>query len=108
IEVRFLDRTLGDGDVLLPPGSPFPELLYLSHLNLFEVWMGERTHRGSEVPVLHPGKALRARIAWWLEKGSRLVYALGDESTDFSGDLGGAEQVGQVLRREHEAARGRA
>jgi hypothetical protein len=107
-EVRFLEHTLGDRDVLLAPGSPFPEMLYLSHLNIFEISRGEPTHRGSEVPVLHPGDALRARVAWWLANGSRVIYALGDESTDFSGDVGGAEKERQIFWRNETAAGERA
>ncbi len=107
-EARFLGHTLGERDVLLTPGSPFPEMLYLSHLNVFEVSTGEPTHRGSDVPVLHPGEALRARIAWWLGNGRRVIYALGDELTDFSGDLGGAEKEHQIFWRNEAAARERA
>lgn len=107
-EVRYLEQSLGDRDVLLTPGSPFPEMLYLSHLNVFEVSMGEPTQRGSEVPVVRPGEQLRARIASWVANGSRVIYALGDESTDFTGDLGGAEKERQIFWRNETAARERA
>jgi hypothetical protein len=104
-EVRFLDETFGRRDVLLTPGSPFPEMLYLSHLNVFEVSLGQSTHPGSEVPVLRPGATLRARVAWWLGNGRRVFYALGDDTTDFTGDVGGAEKERQIFwRDELEAA----
>jgi hypothetical protein len=107
-EVRFLEQTLGRGDVLLTPGSPFPEMLYLSHLNALEVSLGDPTHNGTEVPLLHPGDVLRARVAWWLSHGSRVFYALGDDSTDFTGDVGGAEKEHQIFWRPETAARERA
>jgi hypothetical protein len=107
-EVRFLEQVMGDRAVLLTPGTPFPEMLYLSHLNLFEVSTGEATHRSNDVPVLHPGEALRARIAWWLGNGRRVIYALGDESTNFTGDLVGAEKERQIFWRNELAARERA
>ncbi len=107
-EVRFLEGTLGRGDVVLTPGSPVPEMLYLSHLNAFEVSLGDPTHNGTEVPLLHPGDALQARVAWWLGHGSRVFYALGDDSTDFTGDVGGAEKERQIFWRPETAARERA
>jgi hypothetical protein len=106
--VRFLEGALGNRGVLLTPGSPFPEMLYLAHLNVFEVSAGGSTHPGNEAPVLHPGPALRARVAWWLANGSRVIYALGDDTTDFTGDLGGAEKERQVFWRDETAARERA
>jgi hypothetical protein len=103
-EVNYLERILGPHDVLLTPGSPFPEMLYLSHVNIFEISPGEPTHPGNEVPVLHPGVALRGRIAWWLDHGVRVFYALGDTVTDFTGDLGGAEKEHQIFWRPEIAA----
>ena len=107
-EVRFLEQTLHDRDVLLTAGSPFPEMLYLSHLNVFEISAAGPTHPGSEVPVLQPGEALRARVAWWLGRGSRVLYALGDDSTDFTGDVNGAEKEHQIFWRDETTARERA
>jgi hypothetical protein len=107
-EVRYLEQTLGPRDVLLTPGSPFPEMLYLSHLNVFEVSANESTHSGSEVPVVHPGPTLQARIAWWRAHGSRVFYALGDDSTDFAGDISGVEKEHQIFWRPETAARDRA
>ena len=107
-EVRFLEQALGPRDVLLTPGSPFPEIFYLSHLNVFETSLGGSTHQGNEVPVLNPGAPLRARVAWWLGHGTRVFYALGDDSTDFTGDVSGAEKEHQIFWRPETAARERA
>ena len=107
-EVRFLQRTLGPRDVVLTPGSPFPEMFYLSHLNLIEVSTDSSTHPGTDVPLAHPGPVLRARIAWWLDNGGRVFYAVGDESTDFTGDVGGAEKGRQIFWRPETAAAERA
>ena len=57
-EVRFLQPTLGPRGVLLTPGSPFPEIGYLSHLNIIEVSSGAPTHPAHEALVVHPGAAL--------------------------------------------------
>jgi hypothetical protein len=57
--------------------------------------------------VLKPGETLRARVAWWLGNGSRVLYALGDESTDFTGDVSGAEKESQIFWRSETAARDR-
>ena len=108
VESRFLQRLLGPRDVLLTPGTPFPEALYLSHLNVLEVSDGAASHPSPEVPVVRPGPELRARIAWWLGHGGHVYYALGDESTDFEGDVSGAEKVRQVFWRPETDARERA
>jgi hypothetical protein len=107
-EVNFLEQTLSPRDVLLTPGSPFPEMLYLSHLNSLEVSLDKPTHPGTEVPLLHPGAVLQARVAWWLTHGSRVFYAFGDDSTDFTGDVGGAEKEHQIFWRPETAAHERA
>jgi hypothetical protein len=108
VEVHFLGAALAPRDVLLTPGSPFPEMLYLAHLNIFEVSASASTLPSSEVPVVHPGPTLCARIAWWLAHGARVFYARGDDSTDFAGDLGGAEKEHQIFWRPETAARERA
>jgi hypothetical protein len=107
-EVRFLQELLGPRDVLLTPGAPFPEMLYLAHLNILEVSAGGSSHGDFEVPVVYPGAVLRARIAWWLAHGGRVYYALGDESTDFTGDVSGAEKERQIFWRPESVARERA
>jgi hypothetical protein len=107
-EVRFLQQALGPHDVLLIPGSPFPETLYLSHFNIFEVSAGASSGLGSEVPVLRPGAVLRARIGWWLAHGGRVFYALGDESTEFTGDVSGAQKRHQIFWRPETTVRERA
>jgi len=107
-EVRFLQTLLGPRDVLITPGSPFPEMLYLSHVNVVELSAAAPSHPAAEVPVVRPGAVLRARIAWWLAHGARVIYALGDESTDFTGDVTGAEKEHQIFWRPEIAARERA
>jgi hypothetical protein len=107
-EVRFLHGWLGRRDVLLTPGSPFAEMLYLAHLNLFEVSLDKPTHPSPEVPVLHPGAELQARVAWWRAHGGRVFYALGDESTRFTDDVPGAEKRVQIFWRPEAEAPARA
>ncbi len=108
-EARFLDNLLQPRDVLLTPGTPFAEMLYLAHLNMFEVSTGKPAREGGpEVPVLRPGPVLRARVVWWLAHGGRVFYARGDDSTDFSGDVTGAEKEQQIFWRPETAARERA
>jgi len=107
-EVHFLRTLLGPHDVLLTPGSPFPEMLYLAHFNVAEVSLGDAAHWGTEVPVLHPGGPLSGRVAWWLSHGSRVFYAFGDTTTDFAGDVGGAEKEHQIFWRPETVARERA
>jgi hypothetical protein len=83
-------------------------MFYLSHLNIIEVSADAPTHPGTEVPLLRPGTLLRARVAWWLDHGGRVFYALGDESTDFKGDIGGAEKSRQIFWRPETDAAARA
>lgn len=98
-EVRYLQRALGRRDVLLTPGTPFPEMLYLAHFNLFEVALDQPSHWSPEVPVLQPGPELRARVAWWVGHGGRVLYALGDASSDFEYDVSGAQKMVQIFWR---------
>jgi hypothetical protein len=103
-EVQFLQHTLAARDIVLTPGSPFPELFYLSHLNVLEVAAEEPTHPGTDSPVVRPTSVLRDRIGWWLAHGSRVFYAVGDRATDFVGDVSGAEKGRQIFWRPETAA----
>src|SRR6185369_13840890 len=106
-EVRFFETTLGPRDVLLVPGRLYAEVLYLSHFNIIEV-SAEASRPAADVPLVHPGPMLRARIAWWLDHGGRVYYALGDDTTDFTGDVGGAQKARQIFWRSELTARERA
>ena len=107
-ETRFLQETMGTRDILLVPGSPFPEVLYLSPLVLFELADGSTDRSMGDVPVLEITPALRARIGWWLGNGRRVFLAMGDETTDFTGDVNGAEKEKQIFWRPELEARERA
>ena len=108
VETRYLQQLLGPRDVLITPGTPFPETLYLGHLNVFELSDDGASHPSPEVPVVHAGPELRARIAWWRGHGGRVFYALGDEATDFTGDISGATKSRQVFWRPESRAAERA
>lgn len=107
VEARYLQQMLGPRDVLVTPGTPFPEVLYLAHLNVFELSQDGASHPSPEVPVVQAGPELRARIAWWRAQGGRVFYALGDEAADFTGDVSGAAKERQVFWRPETTAAAR-
>ena len=107
-EVRFLEQVLGPRDVVLVPGSPFSEMLYLGHMTFFELSDGGTSSNAGEAPVVGPGPTLRARVGWWIAKGGHVFYAQGDDSSDFTGDVSGAEKGRQIFWRPETLARERA
>lgn len=84
-EARFLSRLMRPGDVLVVPGSPFPELTYLRHLDILRV--GTDGAKDTDVPTVEAG-LLAPRLAGTLEQGRRVFFAPGDQEASFTGDVG--------------------
>jgi len=99
LETLFLDDTLREQDVLVVPGCPCPELLYLKHLNVLGVTdrPAESGGRSCETPMVLPDSSFLDRLAWYRARGSRVLYTNGDVETDFGGDASGAEKSAQVF-----------
>ncbi|MDD5627820.1 MAG: hypothetical protein PHU21_02060 [Elusimicrobia bacterium] len=102
-EVRFLDRLLRPGDVLLVPGGPFPELTYLRHLDLLRVGAGGP--KDSEIPLVE-GDRLAAAVTSFLAQGRRVFFAPGDVEARFTGDVG-TQKRRQIFAAAGDAGRRR-
>lgn len=102
-EVRFLGEQLGPKDVVLTPGCPFPEMQYDAPITLIEVRASGVEDGSCEVPRACIDRTLHDRVAWWTANGSRVLFALGDDVTDFGGkgagadNPNGAEKVSQIF-----------
>lgn len=107
-EVRFLQSTLGPRDVLIVPGALFPEMLYLSHFNVWELRETDSQEGPGDQPLVRPDATLAARIELWRSHGSRVLFALGDDTADFVGDPVGAAKERQIFWRPETLGRERA
>ncbi len=109
LETLFLDDALGEQDVLVVPGCPSPELLYLKHLNVLGVTdrPAESGGRSCETPMVLPDPSFLDRLAWYRARGSRVFYTNGNVETDFGGDASGAEKSAQVFHSQSYLARDR-
>ncbi len=99
VETRFLGEALRAQDVLVVPGCPYIELLYLKHVNVLGVT--DRPVSAHDEPCRSPmvlaDSSLLDRLAWYRSRGSRVLFTDGDLETDFTSDASGAEKRAQVF-----------
>ena len=96
-EVQFLDARMRPKDVILTPGCPFPEMQYLTPLNLVELRSSGVGADSCQVPYACVDRTLRDRGDWWTTHGSRVFMALGDETTNFTSDEDWGEKRRQIF-----------
>jgi hypothetical protein len=102
-EVLFLRERLGPNDVVLTPGCPFPEMQYDAPITLIEVRASGVEATSCDVPHACIDHTLRDRVGWWTASGHRVLFALGDDVTDFRGNAtgsdnpNGAEKMRQIF-----------
>ncbi|MBI5209584.1 MAG: tetratricopeptide repeat protein [Elusimicrobia bacterium] len=77
-EVRSLESLLGPRDVLLLPGSPYPEALYLRHFNILDIGDWDDGPPFPEVPRARPGPGLLERVDSYLRRGRKVFFSAGD------------------------------
>jgi hypothetical protein len=93
-EALFLDGLLKSGDVLVLPGRPLPDLLYLRDFPILQAGADSRPVR-SVAPVLPPA-ALTRTVGGILARGRRVFFQAGDAEARFPD---GQEGIDFAVRR---------
>ena len=96
-EERFLEALLRPGDVLVVPGSPFSEILYLRRFNI--LMAGDHSDPSTSWVPQCRSEELAPRVAEILAQGRKVYFALGDFPAESPGrgDDNGAQKRRQVF-----------